>query len=187
MVYLGWMQYKLQKQQVCIQEYPVNQRLYSLAREIDSFIDSSLSLLLINYSKNSDNYFFDREIEKISHYESELQKCKIDFELKFPKDEKILIQYFLILTAIRDIYYSFRFISNLGKNNNVNRNDILKFCLNPKLCQDDKKMIEIILSLVEDECEQERIKNSLVVFMELKMNIKDYRFWEKISKRCNIK
>ncbi len=181
MVYLGWMQYKLQKQQVCIQEYPVNQRLYSLVREMDIIIHIDLLHLLVYYPsspKMLDDFCFNK-IEKISKCIDELGANRIDFELKFSEGKDIVFVYECILGTIRSIYQSFC-LNHSDKNL-----EQVKFLVSTQdIWKDDNKIMEIFLLLFDDENEISSIKLRLQNYIEKKSYLKNYYLLDKIRNRC---
>ena len=97
MAWLGWRQYKLQKQQtklqeqqVLQQEYDIYSKLYKLVKradvEIEHFLGEIVESLGVIRSKRADNGFLKLKLDYIEQLCKDLEQNAIDFEIKFTKD-----------------------------------------------------------------------------------------------------
>lgn len=181
MVWIAWKQYKLQKQQIYIQEYTINNKLYSLVKEMDIIINVNLLHLLVCYCsfpKILDNFCF-KKIEKVSKCIDELAANRTDFELKFSEGADVVFAYERILEIIRSIYQSFSL-----NHSDKNLEQVKLLVSTQDIWKDDNKVMEIFLLLFDDENEISSIKLMLQSYIEKKSYLKNYYLLDKIRNRC---
>ena len=97
MAWLGWRQYKLQKQQtklqeqqVLQQEYDIYSKLYKLVKradaEIEHFLDEIIGTLGVVPWRRADDGFLKQILDDVEQLQKDLEQNAIDFEIKFTKD-----------------------------------------------------------------------------------------------------
>lgn len=107
MIWLGWKQYMIQKEQKKVQEYDTYKLLYALIKEsnwnIKSFILSVYSSII--YSRNVEEIVGELESmqKRLYGMENRLMQQIIDFELKLPNGETIIKEYQSVLRLAGNI------------------------------------------------------------------------------------
>ena len=107
MIWLGWKQYMIQKEQKKVQEYDTYKLLYALIKEsnwnIKSFILSVYSSII--YSRNIEEIVGELESmqKRLYGMENRLMQQIIDFELKLPNGETIIKEYQSVLRLAGNI------------------------------------------------------------------------------------
>lgn len=97
MAWLGWRQYKLQKQQtklqeqqVLQQEYDIYSKLYKLVKradvEIEHFLDEIVEKIALISCESTVHGFLMQKLDYLEHLREDLEQNAIDFEIKFSKE-----------------------------------------------------------------------------------------------------
>ena len=110
MVWLGWRQYKLQKQQTYAQEYETYKNFYLLIRnaniEIDNFLDNILMAMWEPHYTNDKDYLKRKHIQIDAIYK-ELNKNIVDYELKLSNNLVDVNGYLYLLSTMSRLYQYF--------------------------------------------------------------------------------
>ena len=110
MVWLGWRQYKLQKQQTYAQEYETYKNFYLLIRnaniEIDNFLDNILMAMWEPHYTNDKDYLKRKHIQVDAIYK-ELNKNIVDYELKLSNNLVDVNGYLYLLSTMSRLYQYF--------------------------------------------------------------------------------
>ena len=108
MVWLGWRQYKLQKQQTYAQEYNTYRQLYILIssanNEIDGFL-FNLNNALWAPRYNIDKEYLKRQLTHLDRLRKDLSDSYVDYELKFPHEPFNKNGYYQILSLMARIIH----------------------------------------------------------------------------------
>lgn len=184
MAWLGWRQYKLQKQQIYQQEYNIYSRLYPIVEEMDRIINCYLFYLLYSYCTKESHDFYINKIEEISKCIDDLEDNRIDFELKFSQNKDAIFAYKSIMKTICSIYQTFFNLYFELEEENKNLEQV-RFIISKELIwRNDDKIVETILLLIDDEDERKLMKISLQNYLEKKSYLRNYKLLDKIQKRC---
>lgn len=181
MAWLGWRQYKLQKQQIYQQEYNIYSRLYPIVEEMDRIINC---YLLYSYCTKESHDFYINKIEEISKCVDDLEDNRIDFELKFSQNKEAIFAYKSIMKTICSIYQTFFNLYFELEEENKNLEQVRVIISKELIWRNDDKIVEAILLLMDDEVERKYMEFRLQNYLEKKSYLRNYKLLDKIQKRC---
>lgn len=189
MIWLGWKQYKLQKEQSKSQEYAIYRKLYELVKTMDGLIKKHLYDTYIYYGPFRNKYHepFVIKIDQTSKCLQTLDEYWIDFELKFPKEKKIIETYKEIITRMHIVYQLFHPMLAVEKEDKRNISNILQSIQEIEFIKDDNKMVQAILSLIDNDGTRDCIESEINFFLEDKKKLDACNLLNKIAKRCKAK
>lgn len=193
MAWLGWRQYKLQKQQTKAQEYEIYRKLYrsikSFNEIIDSFVFDLWYIIWPPTYHETDIDKLKKRQEKILSLYDDLENNIIDFELKFSTGFLEKKKYYAILETMYNMLNDFIYL--------YNKNDDYWFCRKKKeeyvteaetACRNknDEALIKIILEHIPEIGHKKCSKLGFEIFMNLKSEICSDSIIEEIMGRCKV-
>lgn len=189
MIWLGWKQYKLQKEQSKSQEYAIYRKLYELVKTMDGMIKDHLYDTYMFYGpfRYKCQEPFVAKIEQTSKCLQTLDEYWIDFELKFPKEKKTIETYKEIITRMHIVYQLFHPMLAIEKEDKRNISNILQPIREIEFIKDDNKKVQAILSLIDNDGTRDCIESEINFFLEDKKKLDACNLLNKIAKRCKAK
>ena len=186
MIWLGWKQYKLQKEQSKSQEYAIYRKLYELVKTMDGLIKKHLYDTYFYYGPLRHKYQepFIIKIEQTSQCLQTLDEYWIDFELKFPNEKNTIETYKEIITRMHVDYQLFHPMLAVEKEDKRNIRDVLQPIQEIEFIKDDNKKVQAILSLIDNDGTRDCIESDFNFFLEDKKKLDACNLLSKISKRC---
>lgn len=186
MIWLGWRQYKLQKQQTNAQEYDIYKSLYLLVRsanaEIDNFIDNIyLSTWAPHY--NNDKDCLKRKKAHIDKLYKDLSNNVVDYELKFSHEFFDMNGYLAILSTMSRLYGYF---DKALEHDNIHMTEGIQRLSYPH-DKYDEAHIEAIIKRFKFPMLQTAYKSYFNEFVSLKKSTRyDNSILEVIKEKCKI-
>lgn len=206
MVWLGWKQYKLQKQQNKIQEYQtelqkqqtiaqqrqtealdyeIYRRLYLLLSKANAEIEGFIFNIHDTFwepNYNIDKDYLSRKKIEIDKLKEDLKEGYIDYELKFSKEVLDIDGYINILGVMSNILFkTIRSISN---------NEVSFYQMQHIECDQNKKdeaFVRAIISCLKNKEAQYILANNFAEFIEQKRNLAiNEKLISEIRNRCKI-
>ncbi|MBQ7819417.1 MAG: hypothetical protein IJ341_06930 [Bacteroidales bacterium] len=196
MLWLGWRQYKLQKQQTYLQEqqiqkqeFEIYSQLYKIVKkadvEIDYYLNEITDSLGVVPWKRADNGFLKRKLDYIEQLYRELEHNAIKFEIKFSKE-------FFDLKGYKDILslmiYNLKSLVDL-----VEENKMIIIHTGSQKIYDVDGSIEtgkayFITQRITDKKLEIIIGSNLLHFIEQRSKLRENRndILSKIRNRCKI-
>ena len=192
MVWLGWKQYKLQKQQTILQKrqteaqvFDTYKNLYSIIEEANFQIDNFLANLWKAEWKPTyqfDANFLKDRIEEMSILCEKLRQSKTEYELKFSKDFIDIKGYYSISTLMLRTYRDMdRLISD---NKLIYIEGVQRIGYNRE--DEDVAYINAISLQFVNKGICQYIKSDLESFVRERNEVRNYDVLEKIRERCKI-
>ncbi len=185
MIWLGWKQYTLQKQQTNAQEFDTYRNLYNIIKEANFQIDNFLANLWKAEWKPT--YQFDANFLK-DRYDELSNLCRIlndnitDYELKFSKDFIDINGYHSISQLMLRVY---RDMSRLASENKIIYIEgMQRIFYNQD--NEDEAFIDAVSRQFVNEGISRYIKSNLESFVRERDNVRNNNVLEKIRERCNI-
>ena len=189
MIWLGWKQYKLQKEQSISQEYAIYRKLYELVKTMDGLIKKHLYDTYIYYGPLRHKYHepFIIKIDQTSQCLQTLDEYWIDFELKFPNEKNTIETYKEIITRMHADYQLFHPMLAVEKEDKRDIKNILQQINAIEFIEDDNKKGQAILSLIDNDGTRDCIESEINFFLEDKKKLNACNLLSKIAKRCKAK
>lgn len=185
MIWLGWKQYTLQKQQTNAQEFDTYRNLYNIIKEANFQIDNFLANLW--KAEWRPTYQFDANFIK-DRYDELSNLCRIlndnitDYELKFSKDFIDINGYHSISQLMLRVY---RDMSRLASENKIIYIEgMQRIFYNQD--NEDKAYIDAVSRQFVNEGISRYIKSNLESFVRERDNVRNNNVLEKIRERCKI-
>lgn len=185
MIWLGWKQYTLQKQQTNAQEFSTYRDLYNVIKEANFQIDNFLANLW--KAEWRPTYQFDANFLK-DRYDELSNLCRIlndnitDYELKFSKDFIDLNGYHSISQLMLTVY---RDMSRLASENKIIYIEgMQRIFYNQD--NEDEAFIDAVSRQFVNEGISRYIKSNLESFVRERDNVRNNNVLEKIRERCKI-
>lgn len=196
MLWLGWRQYKLQKQQTYLQEqqiqrqeFEIYSQLYKIVKktdiEIDCYLNEITDSLGIIPWKRADNGFLKRKLDYIEQLYKELEQNAINFKIKFSKEFFDLKAYMDILSLM---IYNLKSLVNLVEDKKM----IIIHTASQKIYDVDgcieKGKAYFIAQHISDKKLEIIIGSNLLVFVEERKKLRETNdnILVKIRERCKI-
>lgn len=185
MIWLGWKQYTLQKQQTNAQEFSTYRDLYNVIKEANFQIDNFLANLW--KAEWRPTYQFDANFIK-DRYDELSNLCRIlndnitDYELKFSKDFIDINGYHSISQLMLRVY---RDMSRLASENKIIYIEgMQRIFYNQD--NEDEAYIDAVSRQFVNEGIRQYIKSNLESFVRERDNVRNNNVLEKIRERCKI-
>ena len=185
MIWLGWKQYTLQKQQTNAQEFSTYRDLYNVIKEANFQIDNFLANLWKAEWKPT--YQFDANFLK-DRYDELSNLCRMlndnitDYELKFSKDFIDINGYHSISQLMLRVY---RDMSRLASENKIIYIEgMQRIFYNQD--NEDEAFIDAVSRQFVNEGISRYIKSNLESFVRERDNVRNNNVLEKIRERCKI-
>ena len=185
MIWLGWKQYTLQKQQTNTQEFSTYRGLYNVIKEANFQIDNFLANLW--KAEWRPTYQFDANFIK-DRYDELSNLCRIlndnitDYELKFSKDFIDINGYHSISQLMLRVY---RDMSRLASENKIIYIEgMQRIFYNQD--NEDEAFIDAVSRQFVNEGIRQYIKSNLESFVRERDNVRNNNVLEKIRERCKI-
>lgn len=185
MIWLGWKQYTLQKQQTNAQEFDTYRNLYNIIKEANFQIDNFLANLW--KAEWRPTYQFDANFIK-DRYDELSNLCRIlndnitDYELKFSKDFIDINGYHSISQLMLRVY---RDMSRLASENKIIYIEGMQRIFYNQDNEDEAYIDAVSRQFVNDGIRQ-YIKSNLESFVRERDNVRNNNVLEKIRERCKI-
>lgn len=185
MIWLGWKQYTLQKQQTNAQEFSTYRNLYNVIKEANFQIDNFLANLWKAEWKPTyqlDANFLKDRYDELSSLCNRLNENIADYELKFSKDFIDINGYhsisLLMLRVYRDMYRL------------ASENKIIYIEGMQRIFYNQDNEDEAYINAVSRQFTSEGIcryfKSNLEYFVRERDNVRNNNVLEKIRERCKI-
>lgn len=185
MIWLGWKQYTLQKQQTNAQEFSTYRDLYNVIKEANFQIDNFLANLW--KAEWRPTYQFDANFIK-DRYDELSNLCRIlndnitDYELKFSKDFIDINGYHSISQLMLRVY---RDMSRLASENKIIYIEgMQRIFYNQD--NEDKAYIDAVSRQFINEGIGQYIRSYLESFIQERDKVRNNNVLEKIRERCKI-
>lgn len=185
MIWLGWKQYTLQKQQTNAQEFSTYRDLYNVIKEANFQIDNFLANLW--KAEWRPTYQFDANFIK-DRYDELSNLCRMlndnitDYELKFSKDFIDINGYHSISQLMLRVY---RDMSRLASENKIIYIEgMQRIFYNQD--NEDEAYIDAVSRQFVNEGIRQYIKSNLESFVRERDNVRNNNVLEKIRERCKI-
>lgn len=185
MIWLGWKQYRLQKQQTNAQEFDTYRNLYNIIKEANFQIDNFLANLW--KAEWRPTYQFDANFIK-DRYDELSNLCRIlndnitDYELKFSKDFIDINGYHSISQLMLGIY---RDMSRLASENKIIYIERMQRIFYNQ-DNEDEAFIDAVSRQFVNKGIRQYIKSNLESFVRERDNVRNNNVLEKIRERCKI-
>lgn len=185
MIWLGWKQYTLQKQQTNAQEFSTYRDLYNVIKEANFQIDNFLANLWKAEWKPTcqfDANFLKDRYDELSSLCNRLNENIADYELKFSKDFIDINGYHSISQLMLRVY---RDMSRLASENKIIYIEgMQRIFYNQD--NEDEAFIDAVSRQFVNEGISRYIKSNLESFVRERDNVRNNDVLEKIRERCNI-
>ena len=184
MLWLGWRQYKLQKQQTYLQKQQVQQQEYELYKQmyikidtIDTFAQTFLNRIVLALSDK----VYDREKAiremyiEVDSLNDGLMKCTFDIELKECGNAIDIVYYCDVLQEIKQtIMFLIHLIEKDKMRIHSNETD---------LTTNNSILVNIIIDCCKDENYQKQLKSSILKCVDVMNNTKKSQIISIIKER----
>ena len=185
MIWLGWKQYTLQKQQTNAQEFSTYRNLYNVIKEANFQIDNFLANLWKAEWKPTyqfDTNFLKDRYDELSSLCNRLNENIADYELKFSKDFIDINRYHSISLLMLRVY---RDMSRLASENKIIYIEgMQRIFYNQD--NEDEAFIDAVSRQFVNEGIRQYIKSNLESFVRERDNVRNNNVLEKIRERCKI-
>ena len=186
MVWLGWRQYKLQKQQTYAQEYETYKNFYLLIRnaniEIDNFLDNILMAMWEPHYTNDKDYLKRKHIQVDAIYK-ELNKNIVDYELKLSNNLVDVNGYLYLLSTMSRLY---QYFDKAMEHDNI-KMDIGSQSISYEHDKRDEALMTDIIQHFKSPILKDAYKSYLSDFIYYKNKTRcDSSILDKIKDKCKI-
>lgn len=190
MIWLGWKQYRLQKQQTKAQEYAVYKQLYSMIYEADFLINNFLFSLFvaiigrpnIDIIRNS----IAEDYERYNNAERRLMQHIVDFRLKMPNGEQYMREYQDALIQMASITLFINRILQNPEGLQMTPSVEEKEYRLTTIIKDGEVQKKILISRMVNKEDSEWLDWLITAFLTKQAEIEKLEFAEQIAKHCKI-
>lgn len=184
-IVIAVVQIRIQRQQAKAQEYELYLRLYKIVMEMDRLIKEHIETSLLYYGPFRNKAFkpFAEKESEVSNCIAKFKGCRIDFELKFPKEKDVIKKYGSVITGIQSTYHS---LNNRAIFEKEDGRDFRKILMRSRRINsnDDYELKKELISLIKGRTVKQSIDERLSKFLEDKEYLEKCNFLNKIAERC---
>ena len=180
MLWLGWRQFKLQKQQTKIQEYELYRRMYNCVNSIYTIAYGIAIPVYVGLSK-CDKIYWENFKKEILELNKEIKDISVDLSLKFPMEKNIKDKYKIMLGAISNV---------VRKTDDIIQKDLIKdnFCKNIEslivnVGKNENELLPIISSAIKEGKERNELVEAVNSLLLFRKGLCNSEFIDKIRSR----
>lgn len=180
MLWLGWRQFKLQKQQTKIQEYELYRRMYNCVNSIYTIAYGIAIPVYVGLSK-CDKIYWENFKKEILELNKEIKDISVDLSLKFPMEKNIKDKYKIMLGAISNV---------VRITDDVIQKDLIKDSFSKNIesllvdvGKNEKELLPIISSAIKEGEERNELVEAVNSLLLFRKGLCNSEFIEKIRSR----